>query len=125
MNTVHAGLMNIGITAGNAGALDHVVQMPCFPRFADLGDHIAPLLAGLSASYITDCKLESKLAKAQRPPPPARVRALHTKTKHSRKKQLHKLSRALVTEYSAIFIGNVNVSALAKTRMAKSVLDAG
>ncbi|HEX8894917.1 MAG TPA: transposase [Terriglobales bacterium] len=28
-------------------------------------------------------------------------------------------------KYGAIFIGNVNVSALARTRMAKSVLDAG
>jgi hypothetical protein len=38
---------------------------------------------------------------------------------------LHKLSTALVEQYGAIFIGNVNASALAKTRMAKSVLDAG
>ena len=38
---------------------------------------------------------------------------------------MHKLSTALVKEYGAIFIGNVNASALAKTRMAKSVLDAG
>lgn len=29
------------------------------------------------------------------------------------------------SEYGAIFIGKVNASALAKTRMAKSVLDAG
>ncbi len=39
-------------------------------------------------------------------------------------RQLHKFSTALVKEYGAIFIGNVNASALAKTRMAKSVLDA-
>ena len=38
---------------------------------------------------------------------------------------MHKLSTALVEEYGAIFIGNVNASALAKTRIAKSVLDAG
>src|SRR6202011_6165229 len=45
--------------------------------------------------------------------------------KNSRKDQLHKLSTALVEEYGAIFIGNVNGSALARTRMAKSGLDAG
>ncbi|MFM0431840.1 transposase [Paraburkholderia aspalathi] len=45
--------------------------------------------------------------------------------KNSWKDPLHKLSTALVKEYGAIFIGNVNASALAKTRMAKSVLDAG
>jgi putative transposase len=54
-----------------------------------------------------------------------RACALHAKIKHARKDQLHKLSAALVEEYGAIFIGNVNASALAKTRMAKSVLDAG
>lgn len=35
------------------------------------------------------------------------------------------LSTALVKEYGAISIGNVNASALARTRMTKSVLDAG
>ena len=38
---------------------------------------------------------------------------------------MHKLSTVLVQKYGAIFIGNVNASALARTRMAKSVLDAG
>ncbi|MGB8420855.1 RNA-guided endonuclease InsQ/TnpB family protein [Paraburkholderia sp.] len=70
-------------------------------------------------------KLEAELAKAQRARKKARVRALHARIKNSRKDQLHKLSTALVEEYGAIFIGNVNASALAKTRMAKSVLDAG
>ena len=70
-------------------------------------------------------KLEAQLAKAQRAHKRARVSALHAKIKNSRQDQLHKLSTALVTEYGAIFIGNVNASALARTRMAKSVLDAG
>jgi hypothetical protein len=69
-------------------------------------------------------KLEAELAKAQRTRKKARVRALHAKIKNSRKDQLHKLSTALVQKYRAIFIGNVNASALARTRMAKSVLDA-
>jgi IS605 OrfB family transposase len=54
-----------------------------------------------------------------------RLHTLHAKIKNSRKDQLHKLSTALVKEYGAIFIGNVNASALARTRMTKSVLDAG
>jgi putative transposase len=70
-------------------------------------------------------KLEGDLATAQRANRKARVRAIHAKIKNSRKDQLHKLSTALVEEYGAIFVGNVNASALAKTRMAKSVLDAG
>ena len=42
-----------------------------------------------------------------------------------RKDFLHKLSTRLVKAYGAISVGNVNASALAKARMAKSVLDAG
>ncbi|WP_232072299.1 RNA-guided endonuclease InsQ/TnpB family protein [Paraburkholderia pallida] len=68
---------------------------------------------------------EKEVTKAQRARKKARVRALHAKIKNSRKDQLHKLSTALVQEYGAIFVGNVNASALARTRMAKSVLDAG
>lgn len=68
---------------------------------------------------------EPALAVAQRAGKKDRVRAIHAKIKNSRKDQLHKLSTALVEEYGAIFIGNVNASALAKTRLAKSVHDAG
>jgi putative transposase len=64
-------------------------------------------------------------SKAQRARKKARVRAIHAKIENLRKDQLHKLFTALVEEYGAIFIGNVKASALAKTRMAKSVLDAG
>ncbi|MBC8737161.1 IS200/IS605 family element transposase accessory protein TnpB [Paraburkholderia sp. UCT31] len=86
--------------------------------------------AALSDGYVVELeknyrKLESELAKAQRARKKARVKAIHAKIRNRRKDQLHKLSTALVEEYGAIFIGNVNASALAKTRMAKSVLDAG
>lgn len=70
-------------------------------------------------------KLEGPLGEAQRARKKARLRALHAKIKNSRKDQLHKLSTALAKEYGAIFIDNVNALALARTRMAKSVLDAG
>ena len=49
----------------------------------------------------------------------------YTKIAHRRTDALHKLSTQLVTEHGAIFVGNVNAAGLAKTSMAKSVLDAG
>ena len=53
------------------------------------------------------------------------ARKMTAKIANQRKDQLHKLSRALVNASAAIFVGNVNASALARTRMAKSVLDVG
>jgi putative transposase len=45
---------------------------------------------------------------------------------HERRKDfLHKLSTRLLKTHGALFVGNVNAGALAKTRQAKSVLDAG
>ncbi|WP_258234678.1 RNA-guided endonuclease InsQ/TnpB family protein [Cupriavidus pinatubonensis] len=70
-------------------------------------------------------KHEEKLAVAQRANDKARVRALHAKIRNCRKDFLHKTSTALVRSHGAIFVGNVNASELAQTRMAKSVLDAG
>jgi len=69
--------------------------------------------------------LEVKLAAAQRAGKKNRVRAIHAKIAHRRKNSLHQFSTRLVREHSAIFIGNVNASALVKTPHAKSVLDAG
>ena len=69
--------------------------------------------------------LAPALAVAQRANKKDRVRAIHAKIRARRKDALHQLSTALVKDYGAIFIGNVKASALAKTRMAKSVLDAG
>lgn len=69
--------------------------------------------------------LEAELAVAQRANKKQRVKAIHAKIANRRKDALHKLSTVLVNEYGAIFVGNVNASSLAKTRMAKSVLDAG
>ena len=69
--------------------------------------------------------LEPEIATAQRANKAQRVKALHAKVANRRKDTLHKLSSALVRDYGAIFVGNVNASGLAKTRTAKSVLDAG
>lgn len=69
--------------------------------------------------------LEPALAIAQRANNKRRVRAIHSKIVNRRKDYLHKLSTRLVRENGAIFVGDVNAAALAKTRMAKSVLDSG
>ena len=70
-------------------------------------------------------KLEQKLGVNQRANKKKQVRILHAKIKNSRKDFHHKLSTRLVKEFEAIAVGNINASGLAKTNMAKSVLDAG
>jgi len=70
-------------------------------------------------------RLEAKLGIAQRARNKGRVKAIHAKIRHRRQDALHKYSRKLVNENAAIFVGNVSSSGLAKTKMAKSVLDAG
>jgi len=79
-----------------------------------------PLAAG---KFYRD--LQSALGKAQRANKKARARAIHAKIKNRRKDALHKYSTALVNSHAAIFVGDVSSSKLAKTKMAKSVLDAG
>ena len=69
--------------------------------------------------------LEQKLGIAQRARKKKRVKAIHAKIKNRRKDAIHKFSSILVDQHAAIFIGNVSSAGLAKTRMAKSVLDAG
>jgi len=69
--------------------------------------------------------LEPALAVAQRAKNKHRVKAIHAKIANRRKDHLHKLSTRLVRENGAIFVGNVNAAGLAKTKMAKSVMDAG
>lgn len=69
-------------------------------------------------------KYERKLAIAQRAKNKKRVRALHAKIKNCRADHLQKESTRLVKENALIVIGNVSASKLAKTKMAKSVMDA-
>jgi putative transposase len=70
-------------------------------------------------------QLESKLGLAQRARNKRRVKAIHAKIKNRRSDALHKYSRQLVNTNAAIFVGNVSSQKLVKTKMAKSVLDAG
>lgn len=66
-----------------------------------------------------------KLAIAQRAGNKRRARAIHAKIANSRKHFLHEVSARLVRENRRIVVGNVNAAGLARTSMAKSVLDAG
>ena len=70
-------------------------------------------------------KIEQRIATAQRANKKGQVRKLHAKAKAQRSDHLHKVSTRLVQSHGAIFVGNVNSAGLAKTNMAKSVLDAG
>jgi IS605 OrfB family transposase len=70
-------------------------------------------------------KFEEKLGKAQRANKKNRVKNIHAKIKNQRADAIHKFTHQLVKENSLIVVGNVSSKALAKTKMAKSVLDAG
>ncbi|SFH71315.1 RNA-guided endonuclease InsQ/TnpB family protein [Modicisalibacter xianhensis] len=69
--------------------------------------------------------MEDKLAMAQRSRNRKRTRAIHAKIKNRRKDALHKFSRRLVSQYGEVIVGDVSSQKLTKTKMAKSVLDAG
>ncbi|XUO84648.1 transposase [Halomonas sp. KM007] len=69
--------------------------------------------------------MEDKLAVAQRAGKKKRTQNIHAKIANRRKDALHKFSRQLVNRAGEIYVGNVKSSSLAKTKMAKSVLDAG
>ena len=70
-------------------------------------------------------KAEQTLATAQRRRKTKRITAIHAKVANRRKDFLHKASAAIAKEFGCIFIGDVSSSKLARTKMAKSVLDAG
>ena len=68
---------------------------------------------------------ERALAVAQRAHKKKRVKAIHAQIANRRSDFHHQLSTRIVREFDYIAVGNVNSAGLAKTTMAKSVLDAG
>ncbi len=70
-------------------------------------------------------RYERQLAIAQRAARKRRVRAIHAKVAGTRKDYLHRCSTAIARQYQHVIVGNVNAAGLAKTRLAKAVLDAG
>jgi len=73
---------------------------------------------------ITD-EFAKELATAQGAKKKNRVRAIHAKIKNTRSDAIHKFTTTMAENYGAIFIGDVSSKKLTKTKMAKSVLDAG
>jgi putative transposase len=69
--------------------------------------------------------IEKKIANAQRRGHKRQPKRLHRTAARRRKDALHKFSRTVVNEYQRVVVGDVSSLKLAKTRMAKSVLDAG
>lgn len=88
---------------------------------ATLSDPCAPKIENLRYRQIW----AQRLAKAQRARNKRRVAAIHARIANARKDHLHKITSELAARYAFIAVGNVNAKRLARTRMAKSVLDAG
>jgi len=93
----------------------------------DLGlEHIATTSDGeklLARHFYRN--IEKKIAAAQRRGHKRQAKRLHRTAARRRKEALHRFSTKLVKEYQNIVIGDVSSTKLVKTRMAKSVLDAG
>jgi putative transposase len=69
--------------------------------------------------------IERRIANAQRRGHKRQAKRLHRTAARRRKEALHRFSTKIVKEYQNIVIGDVSSRKLVKTRMAKSVLDAG
>jgi IS605 OrfB family transposase len=69
--------------------------------------------------------IELKIAQAQQRGHQRQAKRLHRTAARRRKDALHKFSRKIVDRYQIIVVGDVSSTRLVKTRMAKSVLDAG
>src|SRR5271170_297343 len=69
--------------------------------------------------------IEQKIAHAQRRSHRGQAKRLHRTAARRRQDALHKFSSEIVKEYQTIVVGDVSSLKLARTRMAKSVLDAG
>jgi len=70
-------------------------------------------------------QLADQLATAQRARKRRQATNRHARIANARRDFHHKLSTRIVREFDYIAVGNVNAAGLAKTRLAKSVLDAG
>jgi putative transposase len=107
--------------------VDRLTQAPSKAVGIDLG---LKTLAALSTGKKIEApryyrKLEKKLATAQRAGNVDLARAINAKIANRRRDYMHKWTTWVAKSYRLIFVGDVSSSKLAKTSMAKSVLDAG
>jgi putative transposase len=121
------GLGNFELRAGNFSedSRGRWYLNVCVPSAQRVGDErnkpsVGSILDRSVPSLGIDLGLKTQRARHRN-----RSRAIHAKIANRRKDFLHKLSTRLVKANGAIVVGNVNASALAKTRLGKSVLDAG
>lgn len=70
-------------------------------------------------------KAAARLARAQRAGRKALARKIYRKVAAQRRHHLHVVTTRLARSHALVVVGNVNSAALARTGMAKSVLDAG
>ena len=132
------GLSNYKLRAGNFNQdvrgrwyLNVVVQIP---TVASSGKRSVGMDLGVKTAVTTSDgqKLaghwyrdqEEALARAQRAKKKDRVRTIHAKIANQRKDALHKFSHAMVSQYGAIFVGNISSQWMLKTSSAKGALDA-
>jgi len=114
--------LNIVVEVPDAGTKPPIVCIGI-----DLGlEHLANLSDGskISAQHFYRNAGEM-LAKAQKANKTKRVRAIHCKVANRRNDFLHKESTRLVRSHDFIAVGNVNAASMAKTKLSKSVQDAG
>jgi len=69
--------------------------------------------------------IEHQIAQAQRRGHKRQAKRLHRQAANRRRNALHQFSRSIVDRYQSIVFGDVSSLKLAKTRMAKAVLDSG
>jgi len=93
----------------------------------DLGlDRLGILSTGETVAAPRHYRLaEKRLASASRANKQRLVRSIAAHVANQRRDHLHKVSRALTLAHDLIFVGDVSSEKLARTRMAKSVYDAG
>ena len=93
----------------------------------DLGlKELATLSTGETVPAIRHYRqYEEKLGKAQKSHNKRRVRNIHARIANARRHHLHVQTSRIVAANKIVVVGNVSPSKMAKTKMAKSVLDAG
>lgn len=107
--------------------VDALAQAPDVGVGIDLGlKTLATLSTGEKIEAPRTYRLyEEKLLIAQRANNRTWVRALHAKIANSRRDHMHKWTTRITGSFRRIFVGDVSSSQLARTRMAKSIYDAG
>lgn len=111
------------------GEPDHVHFLLKTKPNCDLSKYINAMVVCSDGQKVSRANLtkkyESKLATAQRARRWKQVRNIHAKIGNKRKDWAHKVTTALARSSKVIVVGDIGSKSLMKTRMARSVADAG